>query len=89
MRYCDDWYARVGCHGERFCLGRFKDEIEAARARDRKAVEVFGESARLNFPEEWPPERRREVHARFQASLKKDAKQGVKGQKGAKARKRA
>jgi hypothetical protein len=34
-------------------LGRFKSEIEAAKARDRKAIEVHGEFACLNFPEEW------------------------------------
>ncbi len=40
-------------------LGMFDDEIEAARAYDRKAVELFGEYAWLNFPEEHgrPPHR--------------------------------
>jgi hypothetical protein len=33
-------------------LGPFDSEIEAARARDRKAIELFGEYARLNFPRE-------------------------------------
>ena len=47
--------------GKCFFLGYFVDEVEAARAYDRKAVELFGEFARLNFPEEWPAQRRREV----------------------------
>jgi HNH endonuclease len=33
-------------------LGRFDDEAEAARAYDRKAFELFGEYAYLNFPAE-------------------------------------
>jgi len=46
--------------GERTYLGSFDDEIEAARAYDRKAVELFGQYAWLNFPEEHgrPPHRR-------------------------------
>ena len=33
-------------------LGHFEDEIDAAEARDEAARELFGEHARLNFPNE-------------------------------------
>jgi len=35
-----------------FALGRFDDEVEAAKARDRKAVELHGPCADLNFSED-------------------------------------
>ncbi len=57
------WKASVGSGRKRTYLGAFDEEEEAARAYDRKAVELFGEFARLNFPEEWPPERREQVYA--------------------------
>ena len=57
------WHARITFEGTRLHLGYFTEEIEAARAYDRKAVELFGESARLNFPEDWPARRRRRVCA--------------------------
>lgn len=33
-------------------IGHFKDIVEAARARDEAAIEIYGEFAVLNFPEE-------------------------------------
>jgi len=59
----DKWLAGLSFHGERLVLGTFDDEIEAAHRYDRKAVELFGEFAWLNFPEEWPPEKRQQVYA--------------------------
>ncbi len=66
------WRAGLDCRKEHYSLGRFDSEVEAARAYDYKAAQVFGESARPNFPEEWPVKRRRQVHARW---LRERAKQ--------------
>ena len=46
----DKWRARVCYKGRKHHVGLFDDEVEAAKARDRKAVELFGQFARLNFP---------------------------------------
>ncbi len=46
------WYALIGLHGKQFFLGSFKNEIEAARAYDAKAMELHGEFAYINFREE-------------------------------------
>jgi hypothetical protein len=57
------WVARITFEGKRLSLGYFVEEVEAARAYDRKAVELLGESAKLNFPDEWPAEKRQEAQA--------------------------
>lgn len=45
------WAARIRCQGKRMHLGVFSSPEAAARAYDKKALELFGEFARLNFPE--------------------------------------
>jgi hypothetical protein len=45
------WRAMVKKDGVAYNLGRFTDEEAAARARDRRALELFGKFAVLNFPE--------------------------------------
>jgi hypothetical protein len=44
--------AQIGYQGKIIWLGTFEDEIEAAKAYDRKAYELNGEFAYLNFPDE-------------------------------------
>jgi hypothetical protein len=46
----DKWQAAVQHDGENFYLGLFDSDVEAARARDTKALELAGEFAVLNFP---------------------------------------
>jgi len=48
---CKRWLARIGGRDGEITLGRFLTEEEAARAYDAKARELYGEFARLNFPE--------------------------------------
>jgi hypothetical protein len=52
-RYRDRWAANVTCLGKCYYVGLFDDEVEAAKARDRKAYELHGEYAYLNFPEDF------------------------------------
>jgi hypothetical protein len=51
--HCNGKYftAEVMSNGIRYYVGIFKNVIEAAIARDKKAKEVQGQFAKLNFPE--------------------------------------
>ena len=44
------WAAQIQYHKKVLNLGYYSDIIEAAKAYDKKALELFGEFARLNFP---------------------------------------
>jgi hypothetical protein len=61
------WCAQWQRHPGKCWLGSFDGEIEAARAYDYAAVAWFGASSGLNFPAEWPAERRAQVYAATQA----------------------
>lgn len=48
-----NWEAGITWRGRHYYLGRFSDPVEAAKARDRKAYELHGPYAYLNFPEDF------------------------------------
>ena len=45
------WQGHIRHNYKKIHLGYYTDEIEAARAYDEKAKELFGKFAHLNFPE--------------------------------------
>lgn len=49
----EKWVSSITYYGEYIFLKRHKTEEEAARAYDKKCYELYGENAKLNFPEEY------------------------------------
>jgi hypothetical protein len=45
------WRANIGHNGKNMYLGYFKNEVDGARAYDKKAKELYGEFANLNLKE--------------------------------------
>ncbi|MEN6424528.1 MAG: HNH endonuclease [Phycisphaerales bacterium] len=84
------WIASIKVEGRVKEVGFSYDEKEAARAYDYAAVRNFGDYVRLNFPEEWPPERRAQVratrHAESVERKRNTKKAAAKGESDAKRR---
>jgi hypothetical protein len=49
LKKVNKWKAEITFNGRRIHIGCFADEISAAKAYDKKAAELFGEFAYLNF----------------------------------------
>jgi len=62
FRYRDRWQAGIVYHAKHYYIGVFDDEVQAAKARDRKAYELHGEFAYLNFPEDFRGKRRKKAN---------------------------
>lgn len=43
------WNSYITINGKKKSLGHFKDEIEAAKARDKAVIQFYGKYGRLNF----------------------------------------
>jgi hypothetical protein len=82
VSYCkrrEKWLATILVKRKARLLGFFVEEVEAARAYDRAAVESYGEFARLNFPEEWPPQRRAKVYAQRDTAQEEGKRKRARG----------
>jgi len=48
-KICEKWSARIKFNGKNLYLGRFDEEIEAAKAYNEAASKYFGEFAHFNY----------------------------------------
>ena len=48
------WMAYITKNRKQITIGRYKNKDKAARAYDKKAIELYGPDAKTNFPKETP-----------------------------------
>jgi hypothetical protein len=71
------WKAYLYFDGETVIVGYFDEEIDAAHARDKKAIELAGDAFRLNFPRGYYGE---DVSSNYQKrEIQKNNKSGYRG----------
>jgi len=81
FRNKDRWQAGIGCRGKSHYIGLFADEVEAAKARDRKAYELHGQYAYLNFPDDFRSEAGKQAGGRVTKVRKARRRRGRKRSK--------
>ncbi|HYE77557.1 MAG TPA: HNH endonuclease [bacterium] len=73
VSWCKDqekWRVQLITGGKVYRFGRYTDPVEAARVYDREARRMFGEYARLNFPESACSRRAGAVESRESSPMK-------------------
>jgi hypothetical protein len=81
-------FAKIFVDNKPIWLGYHDTEEQAARAYDRKAVECFREFAHVNFPDEWPPQRRQQIYDQYPEGPQKTEGKKVRRKEGKKRKKK-
>ncbi len=69
------WRSTAWYKGRSIHVGRYTNEAQAARAVDYVNVQLNGEYAYLNFPDEWPEDRIEAVYKAARAARRKLSRQ--------------
>ena len=73
------WKSSIRFEGKTFLIGDYDEEIDAARARDMKAIELAGDAYRLNFPREEYENDAFSNHQQPKREVQKNNKSGYRG----------
>jgi hypothetical protein len=73
------WHSYIRFDGKQIDLGCFAEEIDAARARDKRAIELAGDAFRLNFPRTEYDNDRCDVYQKPHHPVQRNNKSGFRG----------